>query len=86
MRNITDKIYNDEWFTKSYKTEANAQKAVDNAFNKITENYPEEAKQKMNRSFAMFTILLPSGKYKPVITVAQTSVKRAFILSMTVFK
>lgn len=69
MRNITDKIYNEEWFTKSYKTEANATKAVDKAYNKMKANYPEDIQAKMDSSFAMFNVLLPSGRYKPVITV-----------------
>tara|TARA_R110002020_G_scaffold102504_2_gene240672 strand:+ start:3038 stop:3310 length:273 start_codon:yes stop_codon:yes gene_type:complete len=69
MRNITDKIYNDEWCTKSYKTEANAQRAVEKAYNKIKEGYPADYQGKMDSSFAMFTVLLPSGKYKPVVTV-----------------
>lgn len=68
MRNINSKIYNNEWCSgKTYKTEANAEKAVKKAFNEIEDRIAEDHKDVFYNSFCMFTVVVDDGRYKPVI-------------------
>ncbi len=66
MRVLT--IDNEEWFHKSYKTEANLRKSVEKSFNKATSHLTEEHKNNAILLFSLIIVKLPSGRLKPVIS------------------